>query len=211
MWSSLQPLCRGYCGDRALAQHTLKPFSSHFLFSHQQGMIFEKLRICSMPQFVRFVHDLPPLRKHPDVVVKDLRFGTIPVKLYQPKASTSGLRPGIVFYHGGGGILGSLSKSPFLRSFAWSVMSQSTAGWTHLSAGGGPPVIFPGSQSCYYDQGTPGQLLGPRSYTYVYISYIYIKGFSGGSDSKASACNVGNPGLIPGLGRSPGEGNGNAL
>ncbi|KAF4018581.1 hypothetical protein G4228_010115 [Cervus hanglu yarkandensis] len=72
------------------------------------GMIFEKLRICSMPQFVRFIHDLLPLRKHPDVVVKDLRFGTIPVKLYQPKASTSGLRPGIVFYHGGGGILGSL-------------------------------------------------------------------------------------------------------
>ncbi|XP_013825868.2 PREDICTED: arylacetamide deacetylase-like 3 isoform X3 [Capra hircus] len=72
------------------------------------GMIFEKLRICSMPQFVRFVHDLPPLRKHPDVVVKDLRFGTIPMKLYQPKASTSCLRPGIVFFHGGGGILGSL-------------------------------------------------------------------------------------------------------
>ena len=36
-------------------------------------------------------------------------------------------------------------------------------------------------------------------------------GFPGGSDSKASACNVGDPGLIPGLGRSPGEGNGNPL
>ena len=34
-------------------------------------------------------------------------------------------------------------------------------------------------------------------------------GFSGGSEDKASACNVGDPGLIPGLGRSPGEGNGN--
>jgi len=44
-----------------------------------------------------------------------------------------------------------------------------------------------------------------------YIPYIYIKDFSGGSDGKASACNVGNPGLIPGLGTSPGEGNGNAL
>ena len=33
----------------------------------------------------------------------------------------------------------------------------------------------------------------------------------GGSDGKASACNVGDPGLIPGLGRSPGEGNGNPL
>ena len=33
-------------------------------------------------------------------------------------------------------------------------------------------------------------------------------GFPGGSDSKESACNAGAPGLIPGLGRSPGEGNG---
>ena len=32
-----------------------------------------------------------------------------------------------------------------------------------------------------------------------------------GEDSKASACNVGDPGLIPGSGRSPGEGNGNPL
>ena len=31
------------------------------------------------------------------------------------------------------------------------------------------------------------------------------------SDGKASACNVGDPGLIPGSGRSPGEGNGNPL
>ena len=36
-------------------------------------------------------------------------------------------------------------------------------------------------------------------------------GFPGGSDSKVSACNVGDPGSIPGLGRSPGEGNNNPL
>ena len=34
-------------------------------------------------------------------------------------------------------------------------------------------------------------------------------GFPGGSEVKASACNVGDLGLIPGLGRSPGEGNSN--
>ena len=34
---------------------------------------------------------------------------------------------------------------------------------------------------------------------------------SGGSDGKESACNAGDPGLIPGSGRSPGEGNGNPL
>ena len=36
-------------------------------------------------------------------------------------------------------------------------------------------------------------------------------GFPGGSDDKESAHNAGDPGLIPGSGRSPGEGNGNPL
>ena len=35
--------------------------------------------------------------------------------------------------------------------------------------------------------------------------------FPGGSEVKASAWNVGDLGLIPGLGGSPGEGNGNPL
>ena len=35
--------------------------------------------------------------------------------------------------------------------------------------------------------------------------------FPGDSDGKESACNVGDPGSISGLGRSPGEGNGNPL
>ena len=36
-------------------------------------------------------------------------------------------------------------------------------------------------------------------------------GFPGGSDDKESACNAGDAGSIPGLGRSPGEGNGDPL
>ena len=36
-------------------------------------------------------------------------------------------------------------------------------------------------------------------------------GFPGGSDGKESACNVGDEGSIPELGRSPGEGYGNPL
>ena len=36
-------------------------------------------------------------------------------------------------------------------------------------------------------------------------------GFPGGSDGKKSACNAGDLGLIPGLGRSPGGGHGNPL
>ena len=38
-----------------------------------------------------------------------------------------------------------------------------------------------------------------------------IMGFPGSSDGKASDYNAGHPGLIPGLGRSSGEGNGNSL
>ena len=38
-----------------------------------------------------------------------------------------------------------------------------------------------------------------------------MMGFPGGSDGKASACNAGDLGSIPGSGRSPGEGNGNPL
>ena len=35
--------------------------------------------------------------------------------------------------------------------------------------------------------------------------------FPGDSDGKGSVYNAGDPGSIPGLGRSPGEGNGNPL
>ena len=41
--------------------------------------------------------------------------------------------------------------------------------------------------------------------------YLYYWGFPGGSDGKVSACNVGDLGLIPGLGRSPGGRHGNPL
>ena len=43
------------------------------------------------------------------------------------------------------------------------------------------------------------------------IFLIFWRSFPGGSDSKESACNAGDLGLIPGLGRSPGEKNGYPL
>ena len=43
------------------------------------------------------------------------------------------------------------------------------------------------------------------------IICIGLLGFPGGSEVKVSACNVGDLGSIPGLGRSPGEGTGNPL
>jgi len=49
--------------------------------------------------------------------------------------------------------------------------------------------------------GPPGKSL------YSIFKYLFL-GFRGGSDAKESACNAGDLGLIPGSGRSPGEGNG---
>ena len=40
---------------------------------------------------------------------------------------------------------------------------------------------------------------------------LFPLGFPGGSAGKAAACNAGDPGSIPGMGRSSGEGNGNPL
>ena len=40
---------------------------------------------------------------------------------------------------------------------------------------------------------------------------LLLEGLPGGSDSKESTYNSGDPGLIPGLGRSPGEENGYPL
>ena len=55
-------------------------------------------------------------------------------------------------------------------------------------------------------------ILGNKSIVFLSFCSIYI--FSnltiGGSDGKVSAYNTGDLGSIPGLGRSPGEGNSNS-
>lgn len=81
-------------------------FSSVFL----QGNLLEKMKICSMPRFFCFLQDLVVPKNNYGVLVKDLHFGTIPVRLFQPKTASSGLRRGIIFYHGGGCVFGSLGK-----------------------------------------------------------------------------------------------------
>ncbi|XP_074153738.1 arylacetamide deacetylase-like 4 [Sminthopsis crassicaudata] len=72
------------------------------------GYILEKLKICSMPKFVRFLHDIVPIKKDPHLVVTTLSFGKIPVRLYKPKAPSARPYRGIIFFHGGACIFGSL-------------------------------------------------------------------------------------------------------
>ena len=51
----------------------------------------------------------------------------------------------------------------------------------------------------------------PLSMGFSRQDYCSGLGFPGGSEVKVSAWNAGDLGSIPGLGRSPGEGNGNPL
>ena len=46
---------------------------------------------------------------------------------------------------------------------------------------------------------------------YYYITTMQSRGFPGSSADKESSCNAGDPGSIPGSGRSPGEGKGYPL
>ena len=55
------------------------------------------------------------------------------------------------------------------------------------------------------------QSMGRRESDTTKMSTGNLRGFPGDSGGKESACNAGDPGLIPGLGRSPGEGNGYLL
>ena len=52
---------------------------------------------------------------------------------------------------------------------------------------------------------------GRNSLSSVFVFGDSHQDFSGGSEVKASACNARDLASIPGLGRSPGEGNGNPL
>ena len=59
--------------------------------------------------------------------------------------------------------------------------------------------------------GKPLLILLPWYFSQWFLLSLLGPGFPAGSDGKVSACNMGEPVLIPGLGRSPKEGNGNPL
>ena len=75
--------------------------------------------------------------------------------------------------------------------------------------------VFMYSQLCYKKifEVSIANLFLPIEFSIITNVLIYVKheGFPGGSDGKESVCSTRDPGLIPGLGRYPGEGNSNPL
>ena len=90
-----------------------------------------------------------------------------------------------------------------------------------------PPALSPSLSTSFMSPPGPENACTVRSrywpYSHIQIFLLFstvriflimlhgIQGFPGGSAGKESACNTGDLGLIPGLGRSPGEGKGYLL
>ncbi|KAM8927017.1 arylacetamide deacetylase-like 4 isoform 1-T1 [Pelodytes ibericus] len=83
------------------------------------GKILENLGICSQMTFTRYIRDKlmaselgedPKLREHSKLFIKNLEFEGVPVRIYQPKLPSAGGRKGILFFHGGGWMFGSIGS-----------------------------------------------------------------------------------------------------
>uniref|UniRef100_A0A8D2N016 Alpha/beta hydrolase fold-3 domain-containing protein n=1 Tax=Zonotrichia albicollis TaxID=44394 RepID=A0A8D2N016_ZONAL len=80
------------------------------LFAFEQGKILENFGICTQVSFVRYMQGRKTLGAHPKLFIKDLWFDKVPVRIYQPKAPSASQRRGVLFFHGGGWVFGSLGK-----------------------------------------------------------------------------------------------------
>ena len=90
------------------------------------------------------------------------------------------------------------------------VFTKSNAESLNIALGQTPNSGVHGSGKC--------EVMGRKSTQWWFIegflmliTLCFLSCSPGGSQGKESACSVGDPGLIPGLGRSPGEGNSNQL
>ncbi|XP_060115093.1 arylacetamide deacetylase-like 4 [Heteronotia binoei] len=74
------------------------------------GKILENLSFCSQIRFIRFTQEGKKLGEDPKLLIKDLMFEDIPVRVYQPKESKSERRRGVIYFHGGGWMFGSINS-----------------------------------------------------------------------------------------------------
>ena len=75
----------------------------------------------------------------------------------------------------------------------------------------GPNAVCISTSLSHIDSAPLSSVHFPNVYKLFYFRTHSSVGFPGGSASKESACHAGNLGSVPGLGRSPGEGNGYPL
>uniref|UniRef100_A0A8C5NRW7 Alpha/beta hydrolase fold-3 domain-containing protein n=1 Tax=Junco hyemalis TaxID=40217 RepID=A0A8C5NRW7_JUNHY len=81
------------------------------------GKILENFGICTQVSFVRYMQGRKTLGADPKLFIKDLWFDKVPVRIYQPKAPSASQRRGVLFFHGGGWVFGSLETHEELCRF----------------------------------------------------------------------------------------------
>ncbi|XP_066493560.1 arylacetamide deacetylase-like 4 [Tiliqua scincoides] len=72
------------------------------------GKFLEKLGICHKLALVRLTFDgIPPLQNS-NLLIMDLIFDDVPVRVYWPKTPVAGQKRGMLYLHGGAGLVGSI-------------------------------------------------------------------------------------------------------
>lgn len=71
---------------------------------------------------MRIVLDGIPPRTDSTLLVKDLQVDEVPLRIYQPKWPPTGKRRGVLYFHGGAGTFGSISKKR--ASFIFKIKSK---------------------------------------------------------------------------------------
>ncbi|XP_066462810.1 arylacetamide deacetylase-like 4 [Eleutherodactylus coqui] len=74
------------------------------------GYTLEKLGIMNRTTLFQSMHKIsqPKLKDDPEIFKKDLQFDGVPVRVYHPRSPSVGGRKGVMFFHGGAYMLGSI-------------------------------------------------------------------------------------------------------
>uniref|UniRef100_A0A8C6ZQN3 Alpha/beta hydrolase fold-3 domain-containing protein n=1 Tax=Nothoprocta perdicaria TaxID=30464 RepID=A0A8C6ZQN3_NOTPE len=92
-----------------------KIYIFHYIMNFGFGLakFLEKIGITSEVHVLRTAMDgIPPLKDN-NLLIKDLSFDKIKVRIYQPKTPTTGRRRGVLYFHGGVGRFGSILQDFF--------------------------------------------------------------------------------------------------
>ncbi|XP_075696871.1 arylacetamide deacetylase-like 4 [Rhinoderma darwinii] len=76
------------------------------------GKALDKFGEFYSTRLFRFLQNIvvPKLKEDPELFMKDLQFEDVPVRIYQPRSPCVGGRKGVVFFHGGGFVFGSIDS-----------------------------------------------------------------------------------------------------
>ncbi|RLV95609.1 hypothetical protein DV515_00012813 [Chloebia gouldiae] len=80
------------------------------IFTAVVGKILQNLGICTQVSFVRYMQGRKTPGADPNLFIEDLWFEKVPVRIYQPKVPSASQRRGVMFFHGGGWVFGSIEK-----------------------------------------------------------------------------------------------------